>query len=158
VNISDEGAPLDTQIEVIKASVKRGGISRTSKTRDLRVASIQLILEAIASNVARSGVDFRVPFIGMKLKLGGRVTKKPEGHSHYRYHPSSPEDIGRQVRGGEEVEEALVNAIEAIRSVTSKAAEGDDPGSCPRDPSIFPSPSRRPVPSHSGATGNWLTS
>lgn len=116
---------MDTLIEVIKASVKRGGISRTSKTRDLRVASIQLILEAIASNAAGGGLDFRVPFIGMKLKLGGRVTKKDTHTIDVTLVP--PEDVGRQVRAGEEVEEALVNAIEAIRSVTSKAAEGDDP-------------------------------
>lgn len=72
MKISDEGVPLDTLIEVVKASVRRGGISRTSKTRDLKISSVQLIIEAVASDAAGGRLDFRVPFIGMKLKLGIR--------------------------------------------------------------------------------------
>jgi len=40
------------------------------------VASVQLILEVVASKTAGGGLDFRVPFIGMKLRLGATVTKK----------------------------------------------------------------------------------
>ena len=125
MKITDEGVPLDALIEVIKASVKRGGISRTAKARDLQVASVRLILRAVASDAAGGHLDFRVPFIGMKLKLGTRVTKKDTHTIDITLVP--PDDAGRQVRDGEAVEEALVNAIEAIRSVTSKAAKGDDP-------------------------------
>jgi hypothetical protein len=89
------------------------------------VTSVQLILEAIVSNTAGGGLDLRIPFIGMKLKLGVAVSKKDTHTIDITLVP--PEDAGRPVRGGEGVEEALVNAIAAIRTVTSQAADGDDP-------------------------------
>jgi hypothetical protein len=125
VEITDEGVPPDALIEAVKASVRRGGLSRTSKARDIQVASVQLILKAVASDTAGGGLDFRIPFIGMKLKLGATVTKKDTHTIDITLVP--PEDAGRQVRGGEDIEEALVNAIAAIRAVTSQALEGDDP-------------------------------
>jgi hypothetical protein len=125
VKITDEGVPLNVLIEVVKASVKRGGVSRTSQAPDLQVASVQMILKVVASETAGGGLDFRVPFIGMKFKLGARITKKDTHTIDISLVP--PEDSSRQVRGGEDVEEALVNAIAAIRTVTSQAAEGDDP-------------------------------
>jgi hypothetical protein len=125
VKVTNEGVPLDALIGVVKASVRRAGVSRTSQSPDLRVASVQLILEAIASVTAGGGLDFCVPFIGMKLQLGAKVTKKDTHTIDITLVP--PPDAGRQVRGGEDIEEVLVNAIAAIRTVTSHAAEGDDP-------------------------------
>jgi hypothetical protein len=125
VKITSEGVPLDALIGVVKASVRRAGISRAAQDRDLQVASVQLILKAIASYTAGGGLDLRIPFIGMKLKLGVTVTKKDTHTIDITLVP--PEDAGRLVRGGEDVEEALVNAIAAIRTVTSEAADGDDP-------------------------------
>jgi hypothetical protein len=125
VQITDEGIPLPSLIEAVKASIRRAGISRTSQTRDLQVTSVQLILETIASATAGGGLDFRVPFIGMKLKLGAKVTKEDTHTIDITLVP--PKDAARQIRGGEDVEETLVNAIAAIRAVTSQAREGDDP-------------------------------
>src|SRR6185369_8660774 len=76
VNVPDGGVPVDTLISVVKDSIKQAGVSRTSHTKDLKVASVQLILDVVASETAGGGVDFRVPFIGMKLSLGAKVTKK----------------------------------------------------------------------------------
>jgi NTP-dependent ternary system trypsin peptidase co-occuring protein len=125
MRVTDNGVPLEDLIDVVKASVTRAGISRASKAPDFQVASVQLILKTVASSTAGGGLDFRVPFIGMKLKLGTRVTKKDTHTIDMTLAP--PEDAGRQVRGGEDVEEALVDAIAAIRTVTSKAVVGDDP-------------------------------
>jgi Trypsin-co-occurring domain 2 len=125
VEITDEGVPLGTLIEVVKASVKRAGISRTSDSPDMRVTSVRLILDTVASSTAGGGLDFRVPFIGMKLKFGAKVTKKDTHTIDVTLVP--PKEPGRQVRGGEDVEDALVAAITAIRTVTTQAAEGDDP-------------------------------
>jgi hypothetical protein len=125
MKVTDEGVPLGTLIEAVKASVKQAGISRTSQGRDMRVASVQLTLHAIASETAGGSLDFRVPFIGMKLKLGTKVEKKDTHTIDITLVP--PEDVGRVVRGGYDVEDALVNAIAAVRAVTAQAAEGDDP-------------------------------
>jgi hypothetical protein len=125
VKVTDEGIPVDSLISVVKDSIKRAGVSRSSQTRELRVASVQLILKVVASKTAGGGLDFRVPFIGMKFSVGAKVTKK---NTHtIDISLVSPEDRDtRQVRGGE-VEDALVNAIATIRDVMAKAAEGDDP-------------------------------
>ena len=76
MNVPDEGVPVDALISVVKDSIKQAGVSRTSSTKDLQVASVQLILDVVASQTAGGGVDFRVPFIGMKLSLGAKITKK----------------------------------------------------------------------------------
>ena len=89
------------------------------------MASVQLILEVVASKTAGGRLDFRVPFIGMKLSLGAKVTKKDTHTIDITLVPPEERDT-RQVRSGD-VEEVLVNAIATIREVVAKAAEGDDP-------------------------------
>lgn len=76
MNVPDEGVPVDTLISIVKDSIKQAGVSRTSQAKDLQVASVQLILDVVASKTAGGGLDFRVPFIGMKPSLGAKVTKK----------------------------------------------------------------------------------
>jgi hypothetical protein len=125
VKVTDEGVPVDALIGVIKDSIKRAGVSRTSEARDLQVASVKLTLDVVASKTAGGGVDFCVPFIGMKLRVGTKVTKKDTHTIDITLVPPKDRDT-RQVRGGE-VQDVLVNAIITIRDVMTKAAEGDDP-------------------------------
>jgi Trypsin-co-occurring domain 2 len=117
--------PVDTLIKVVKDSIQRAGVSRTSHTHDLRVASFKLILDVVASKTAGGGLDFCVPYIGMKLSIGAKVTKKDTHTIDITLVPPEDRDT-RQVRGGE-VEDVLVNAIATIRDVMTMAAEGDDP-------------------------------
>jgi hypothetical protein len=125
VKVTAEGVPVDALISVVKDSIKRAGISRTSPDRDLQVVSVQLILDVVASKTAGGGLDFRVPFIGMKLRIGGKVTSKDTHTIDITLVP--PEDRAtRQVRGGD-VEEVLVNAIATVRAVVAEATAGDDP-------------------------------
>jgi hypothetical protein len=125
MKVTDTGVAVDSLISVVKESIKQAGVSRTSPDQDLRVASVQLILEVVASRTTGSGVDFRVPFIGMKLRLGAKVTKKDTHTIDITLAPPG-ERATRQVRSGE-VQDVLVNAIATIRDVVTKAAEGDDP-------------------------------
>jgi Trypsin-co-occurring domain 2 len=125
VKVTDEGVPVETLIRVVKDSVKRANVSRATATADLRVASVQLILEAVASKTAGGGLEFCVPFIGMKLRLGAKVSSKDTHTIDITLVPPEDRDT-RQVRGGE-VADALVNAIATIRAVMVRATEGDDP-------------------------------
>ena len=125
MRVTDEGVPVQALISVVKDSVKRAGISRTSQDRDLQVASIQLILDVVAAKTAGGGLDFRVPFIGMKLRVGGKVTSKDTHTIDITLVPPE-ERATRQVRGGD-VEEVLVNAIATVRAVVAEAPAGDDP-------------------------------
>jgi Trypsin-co-occurring domain 2 len=125
VKVTDEGVPLDELIEAVKSSVTRAGVSRASQDPDFQVTSVQLVLKVVAAGTSGGSLDFRVPFIGMRLKVGATVTRQDTHTIDLTLTP--PEWAGRQVRGGEDVEEALVNAVAAIRAITAKAAEGDDP-------------------------------
>ena len=125
MKVTDEGVPVDELISIVKESIKQAGVSRTSETTDLRVGSVQLILAVVASKVAGGSLNFRVPFIGMKLSAGAKATKKNTHIIDIALVPPE-ERAGRQVRGGE-VEDALVNAIATIRDVMAAAAQGDDP-------------------------------
>jgi hypothetical protein len=125
VKVTDEGVRVGTLIDVVKDSIKQAGVSRTSQTKDLQVASVRLILKVVASNTAGGRLDFRVPVIGMKLRLGAKVTKKDTHTVDITLVPPSDRDT-RQVRGGE-VEAVLVNAIATIRDAMTQAALGDDP-------------------------------
>jgi hypothetical protein len=122
VKVTDEGVPVDTLITVVKDSIKQAGVSRTSQAGDLQVASVQLILDVVASKTVGGRLDFCVPFIGMKLSLGAKVTKKDTHTIDITLVP--PEE--RPTRGGD-VSEALVSAIATIREVVTQAAAGDDP-------------------------------
>jgi hypothetical protein len=125
MKVTDEGVPVEALVDVVKESVKEAGVSRTSQTTDLRVDSVQLILEVLASKGAGGKVNFQVPFIGMKLSAGSKVTKK-NTHSIDIILVPPEEQPSRQVRGGD-VEAILVNAIATIRDVMANAAKGDDP-------------------------------
>ena len=125
MKVTNEGVPVETLISVVKDSIKRAGISRTSQDTDLQVASVQLILDVVAAKTAGGGLDFCVPFIGMKLRVGGKVTSKDTHTIDITLVP--PEDCAtRQVRGGD-VEDVLVDAIATVRAVVAEAAAGDDP-------------------------------
>lgn len=125
MKVTDEGVPVETLISVVKDSIKISGISRTSQDRDLQVASVQLILDVVAAKTAGGGLDFRVPFIGMKFRVGGNVTSKDTHTIEITLVPPERRAT-RQVRGGD-VEDVLVNAIATVRAVVAEAAAGDDP-------------------------------
>ena len=121
MKVTDEGVPVDALISVVKDSIKRAGVSRTSQSRDLQVASVQLILDVVATKTAGGGLDFRVPFIGMKLRVGGKVTKKDTHRIDITLVPPEERDT-RQVRGGD-IEDVLVTAVAMIRDLMIQARE-----------------------------------
>lgn len=125
MKVTDAGVPVDTLIGVVKDSVKEAGVSAATLARDLKVASVRLILEVVASKETGTTLDFRVPFIGMKLRTGAKVTKKDTHTIDISLVPPEDKDA-RQVRG-DDVEQVLVNAIGTIRQVMARAAAGDDP-------------------------------
>jgi hypothetical protein len=127
VKVTADGVPVDELISVVKNSVKRGGVSRTSDSTDLRVGSVQLILEVVATRSAGGSLRFRVPFIGMDLGFGVKVTKQDTHTIDVTLvPPGQPADGSREIRGGD-VEDVLVEAIAAIRETMASAALGDDP-------------------------------
>jgi hypothetical protein len=125
VKVTDGGVPVDALISVVKDSIKQAGLSRASQNGDLRVSSVQLILQVVASKTAGGSLNLRVPFIGMKLSAGAKVTRKDTHTIDMTLVPPG-ERAERPVRGGE-VQDALVKAITTVRDVMKSAASGDDP-------------------------------
>lgn len=124
MRMTDSGVPVDTLITTVKDSIKLAGISRTSPSADLQIKSVRLILEVVASKKSGGKLSFCVPFIGMKLAVGGDVTSKNTHTMDIALAP--PPETGPVVRGGD-VEAALVDAVTTIRQVVASAARGDDP-------------------------------
>jgi len=124
VKVTDAGVPVEALIDAVKEAVKRAGVSRSSSQGDLRVESVQLVLRALVSKSAGGTLDFRIPFIGMRLRAGTKVTGQDTHTIDITLKP--PDRPTRAVRGGN-VEDALVDAIVTIRQAMAHAAAGDDP-------------------------------
>jgi hypothetical protein len=125
MEVGDTGAPVAELVATIKDAIKLANISTTDTGRDLRVSSIELALHTVAVAGSGGGIDFRVPFLGMKLKIGGSVARSDTHTVNITLEAPKP-DRSHEVRDAE-IETVLVDAIETIRSVIGQAAQGDDP-------------------------------
>lgn len=124
MRVTNAGVPVDELITTVKEGLRRAGVSRSSNQSDLQVESVELILQALASKTAGGELDFRIPFIGMKLRAGTKVTGQDTNTIDITLKP--PAQPTRTVRGGN-VEDALVDAITTIRTAMARAAAGPDP-------------------------------
>ena len=78
----------------------------------------------MATRTAGGSVDFRVPLIGMRLNVGGTVTRQ---NSQLIEMTLVPDDSRLVETRGTAVDAALAEAIETVRATVARAAEGDDP-------------------------------
>jgi len=120
-----DGMPVSQLIWLVKSAITRSGVSRLSSTHDLRVVSVQVVLEVVATNSGGSDISLRVPFIGSELGISGEVTKRDTETIGITLVPPARPKPG-PVRG-RDTEKALVNAIATIRDTMAAAATGDDP-------------------------------
>jgi hypothetical protein len=122
---SDRGMPVDELVTGVKSAIKRANVSATDPDRDLQVSSVQLTLHTVATAKAGGGLEFCVPFVGMKVKFGGSVTHQTTHTMEITLvpEPTAPAIETRDLA----VDDILVDAIGTIRSVIAHAAEGDDP-------------------------------
>jgi hypothetical protein len=125
MKVSSNGVAIDELVTAVKNAISMAGISSTDADRDLRIASIQLILNVVATAGAGGGLDFRVPFLGMKFKIGGSVTRLDTHTIDIMLVP--PDLSERHEIRDQPIETVLVKAIETIRRVIWRAAGGDDP-------------------------------
>jgi Trypsin-co-occurring domain 2 len=100
-------------------------ISATDDGRDLRVSSIALTLHALATRSVGGRLDFRIPFIGMQVKVGTKVTKSDTHEIEINLVPPG-QPSGAEIREAT-LDFALTDAIETIRAAVASAADGDDP-------------------------------
>src|SRR5260370_41935537 len=80
MDVTGNGVPVDELVAVVKNAIKQANVSDLDTGRDLRVVSIYLKLNTVATTTTGGRLDFRVPIIGMKFKIGGWGTQ-PDTHS-----------------------------------------------------------------------------
>lgn len=124
MKVTDQGVPVNALIAAVKRSLRTAGVSRESGPGGLQVESVRLVLNVVATEAGGARLDFRVPFIGMKLSAGAKVTRQDTHRIDITLAPPEPENL-RETRA--DIETALVDAIAAIRWAMASAAEGDDP-------------------------------
>lgn len=124
MNVTDAGVPVEALIDTVKEAVKRAGMSNSASESDLRIESVQISLHTLATKATGGALDIRVPFIGMKLRAGTKVTGQDTHKIDMTLKP--PARPARAVRGSN-VEDTLVDAIVTIRKAMTHAAIGKDP-------------------------------
>jgi Trypsin-co-occurring domain 2 len=125
VNVTEHGVPVPDVIEAVKRAIKAANISATDQGRDLRVGSASLNLHAIATRSSGGGVTFHIPFIGMEVQVGAKLTTRDTHQIEINLTPPKEQDRA-EVRDGS-LDDALVEAIGTIRAAVASAAGGDDP-------------------------------
>jgi len=125
VRVTEEGVPIQDLIQSVKHAIQDANISSADADRDLRVGSVHLILHAVATRSLGGRVEFCIPFIGMTVKLGKKVTTQD---THRIEIGLAPPDVasGREVREGD-IDSVLADAISTIRTTVASAAEEPDP-------------------------------
>ena len=125
MKVTEEGVPAQDVIAAVKLGIKEANVSATDEGRDLRVNSVKLILHTLATQTAGGRLNFTVPFIGMPVRLGTKVTKSDTHEIEINLAPPG-QDAGEEVREAP-LDLALVDAIETVRAVVASTSEGDDP-------------------------------
>ena len=125
MEVTRDGVPVPEVIAAVKRAIRAASVSAADQGRDLRVGSVTLILHAVATRSSGGGLNFRVPFIGMEVQLGARLTIRDTHEIHINLTPPSEEHRAEVRDRG--LDDVLVEAIETIRAAIASAAAGDDP-------------------------------
>lgn len=125
MKVTEDGIPVQDVVAAVKLAIKEANVSATDKDRDLRVDSVKLILHALAIRTAGGSLNFTVPFIGMPVRLGTKVTKSDTHEIEINLVPPS-QDAGEEVREAS-LDMVLVDAIETVRAVIASTSDDDDP-------------------------------
>jgi Trypsin-co-occurring domain 2 len=125
VRVSDGSVPIPELIKTIKSGIKEASISSADLDRDLRVGSVRLTLNAVATRSLGGGLDFRIPVIGMQVKLGNKITMQDTHRIDISLVPPDLKD--RPELRDADFGSVFVDAISTIRAAVATAATGDDP-------------------------------
>jgi hypothetical protein len=121
---ANAGMPVDELIAKVKDALIEAGVTSANHRAGLRVRSVQLILEVIATGAIGGRLNFHVPFFGTEFAVGGRRTQRDTHTIDITLVPSAQPSPGA-ARGG--IRDVLVEAIRRVRQTVASASEGEDP-------------------------------
>jgi Trypsin-co-occurring domain 2 len=125
MRVCEDGVPIEDLIATVKQAIETANVANSDHDRDLRVGSVRLTLNAVASRTLGGGVDFRLPFIGMQVKVGSKLTRRNTHTIEINLVPPDLEE--RQELRDANLGSVFVDAINTIRAAVASAALGDDP-------------------------------
>ena len=117
MKVTADGVPVQDVIAAVKLAIKEANVSATDEDRDLRVGSVKLVLHALATRTVGGSLSFTVPFIGMPVRFGAKVTKSDTHEIEINLVPPAQE-TGAEIREAS-LDLALVDSIETIRAVVA---------------------------------------
>lgn len=120
----DAGMPVDELIAKVKDALIEAGVTSADHGAGLRVHSVQLILEVIATGTVGGRLNFRVPFIGTDFAVGGKRTRRDMHTIDITLVPPTQPSPGA-ARG--DIRDVLVQAIRRVSQTVASASEGEDP-------------------------------
>ena len=95
---TEDGVPAQDVIAAIKLAIKKANVSATDEDCDLRIDSVKLVLHALATRTVGVCLNFTVPFIGMPVRLGTKVTKRDTHEIEINLTPSVQDARTRYAR------------------------------------------------------------
>ncbi len=123
MHVSEHGVAVRDLIAATKRAIVAANISVKDPERDLRVDALTLTLHVLAVRKAGGSLDFRIPFLGMQVKVGQRITRTDTHTVTVELRAPKPDDV-EEVRAGD-IESVLVEAIQTIRDGIA-GDDGDD--------------------------------
>ena len=123
MRVTRDGVTLEDLIAAVKSAIRLAGISRVNQSRDLRIVSARLTLNATATVSTGGKLQFTIPFLGA-FGIGSSAKSQVTHVIDIGLVPVDPADT-HEISGS--VEDVLVDALVSIREVMASAAEGDDP-------------------------------
>jgi hypothetical protein len=125
VRVNADGLPVEELVTAVRNVAEAANVSDRNAGRDIRITGLELTLHAVATRTYGSKVEFRIPFIGMPVSVGTKITSRNTHRIQVKLVP--PELAPRfEVRGGAEVEETLLEAVDTIRAILAAAAGAAD--------------------------------
>jgi hypothetical protein len=121
----NNGVAVHDLVAAVKRAIMAANLSSGNSGRDLRVGAVRLTLNVVATRKSGGVIDFRIPIVGMQIKVGHKVSSKD---THTIRISLIPPDLKDQVElRGADIESALIEAIETTRIAVASGAGGDDP-------------------------------
>lgn len=123
MRLDDDGLAVEDLVTAVRRAAARAALSGDDAGRDMRITGLELTLHALAKREYGARLEFRVPVLGMPVSFGATSATRD---THQIKISLAPAAEVHEVRGGDEVEETLVQAIETIRAVVARGAGGAD--------------------------------
>jgi hypothetical protein len=120
VRLDEDGLAVEDLVTAVRRAAAQAAISDADAGRDMRITGLELTLHALARRDLGAKLEFRIPFLGMPVAFGSKLTTRDTHQIKISLTPVP----SYEVRG--EVEETLVQAISTIRSVVARGVGGAD--------------------------------